>query len=342
MTQQKNMNFISAPFGYLFKFFFDQTNNYLLSVIFLALIMHIILFLLDIKQRKNARILNRITPDINKLKEKYPNFNDDQNQSQKFQQELNQLYKENHYSGLTGCFSPILNLLFVIILYNIMTRPLTFLLDLSPEIIESLKNTLTEQGITISNYMQLDIMQYLSSCNQETLTALLPDISIANIPNMMLGQISLGIKPSLSWPLILIPIFACISTFLSTLPNKLLNKNQTSMSDIMSQSFDMGMKDNTENQTQEKQEEIKKLKKKMGKFAGWGLQIYSSALTVFISFKLPVIVAFYWMFRSVFNVIKDLILHKTFPPEENTTSMSKTLNNMPLFNDLKKNDGIRS
>ena len=67
---------ISIPLGYILKFCYNLTNNYLLSLLLFALVMQIILCPFSIKQQKNSIKQARLAPKVAALRKKYAGRND--------------------------------------------------------------------------------------------------------------------------------------------------------------------------------------------------------------------------------------------------------------------------
>lgn len=92
----------SIPFGYLIGFFYNITDNYILSLLFMTIAVKLVLLPSSIKQQKSTVKSQRLQPKIRRIKEKYAN-------DQKKQQEaMNELYSKEGYSSMTGGCLPML------------------------------------------------------------------------------------------------------------------------------------------------------------------------------------------------------------------------------------------
>ena len=66
-------NALAVPFGYILHFFYNFTDNYLLSLFVLVLIVKLILLPSTISQQKGAAKQIRLQPKVNKIRQKYSN-----------------------------------------------------------------------------------------------------------------------------------------------------------------------------------------------------------------------------------------------------------------------------
>ena len=67
----KIFELIAIPFGYVMKFAYSLTHNYLLAILLFTVIMEIILSPLAIKQQKNQIKQARLAPKVAAIRKKY-------------------------------------------------------------------------------------------------------------------------------------------------------------------------------------------------------------------------------------------------------------------------------
>ena len=90
-------DYVKLPFSYLLRWLYDFTQNYGLALILFAIIVLIILFPTTVMSKKSMMKMSRLTPQVKALEAKY---GDDK---QKYQEEVNKLYKEEGTGGCSGC-----------------------------------------------------------------------------------------------------------------------------------------------------------------------------------------------------------------------------------------------
>lgn len=111
-------NWLFAP---ILKLFLTITNNhYALSIFLFTLAVNIILIPLSIKSQKSAVSQLKIKPKLDELKKK---CGDDK---QKYNQGMQQIYRENNVSMGGGCLPMIVRLVLVMSVYWLVLSPLTY------------------------------------------------------------------------------------------------------------------------------------------------------------------------------------------------------------------------
>ncbi|MEG2003381.1 MAG: membrane protein insertase YidC, partial [Clostridia bacterium] len=120
------LSFLYIPFGYVLKLCgILSGNHYVLSLLFFALIMQIILFPLGIKQQKSSVKMAKINPKVQLVREKYKGRNDRPTQ-QKMNMEIQDLYTKEGYSQLAGCLPLLIQLPIILALFGVIRQPLTY------------------------------------------------------------------------------------------------------------------------------------------------------------------------------------------------------------------------
>lgn len=108
--------------GFIIKFIYDFVQNYGLAIILFTIVIKMILLPLNIKSQKSMRKQQKIQPYIMELQEKY------KNDQQKLQQEMMKVYKNNNVSMTGGCLPMLIQFPILIGLYQVIQRPLQYML----------------------------------------------------------------------------------------------------------------------------------------------------------------------------------------------------------------------
>ena len=66
---------LAVPFGYALSFLFEITNNYLLSLLLITLIIRLLLLPQAVTQQKNSAKQMRLQAKVNKIRAKYSTLN---------------------------------------------------------------------------------------------------------------------------------------------------------------------------------------------------------------------------------------------------------------------------
>lgn len=86
-------------------------GNYGIAIIIVTILMRILIFPLTLKQEKSMKKMREFQPEIDKLKEKYKN--DPQKQNEK----IMELYKENKINPMGGCWPILIQMPIFVALY---------------------------------------------------------------------------------------------------------------------------------------------------------------------------------------------------------------------------------
>lgn len=131
------------PFGYLISFVYSLTHSYTLAIVAFGIVVLVVLFPLNIKQQKNSQKQAALRPKEERIRKKYAGRTDRVTQ-QKMQQEIMELYQEEHFSPLGGCLPLIVQLVLIICLYTVVQNPLTYVAHLDADTVTNIKTVYTE------------------------------------------------------------------------------------------------------------------------------------------------------------------------------------------------------
>ena len=117
---------ISKPFGMLMRGLYALTGNYMIAIFLFTLVCEIILIPMQIKQQKNQIKQASLAPRTHAIRKKYAGRNDQATQ-QKMQNEIMDMYQEEHFNPASGCGTLLIQFPIIILLYNVIRKPLTFI-----------------------------------------------------------------------------------------------------------------------------------------------------------------------------------------------------------------------
>lgn len=109
-----NLDFIEQPIVTLLKHLHGYLGNYGLAIISITIIIKILLLPLTLKQDKSMKEMRRLQPEIEKIKEK---FKDNQQEQSK---QMMELYQKHQINPMAGCLPAILQLPVLWGLYNVL------------------------------------------------------------------------------------------------------------------------------------------------------------------------------------------------------------------------------
>ena len=118
---------VTVPFGFILKLLYDLTTNYGVAIILFSILVKLVLLPMNAKGKKSTMKMSRLTPDIERIKKKYP---DDTNKQQQLTQEL---YKKEGGSTCGGCIWSFIPLLILFPLYTVIRQPIEYMLGETAE-----------------------------------------------------------------------------------------------------------------------------------------------------------------------------------------------------------------
>lgn len=110
--------FVSIPFLYLLHFFHRFTGSYGVDIILLTVLIKILLAPLTHKSFVSMKAMQKLQPQMEKIKEKYGN------DKEKLNKEIMELYRRNGVNPLGGCLPMVLQFPVFIGLYNALSTPI--------------------------------------------------------------------------------------------------------------------------------------------------------------------------------------------------------------------------
>lgn len=265
---------LSWPFAWVLTFLYLAFKNYGLTLIVFTILIRICLLPLGIKQQKTSLLQVKYQPKIKEIQDKY------KNNKVKMNEEMQKLYQEEGYNPLGGCLPMLIQLPIILILYNIITRPLTNICGMTSGKIQQVVAALNDLGITVSSKsnQQIQLARVIHE-NKDALSGVLP-ANYLNIDFNFIG-IDLSQIPKLKElsPLLLIPILAALTGFLVGYISQKYSAVQAQGS----------MK---------------------------ALMYMSPLLSLFYAFIFPAGVGLYWIMSNITSALQSLYLGNKYNPKE--------------------------
>ena len=115
------MGAISNLFGYLLNWLYQIFNNYGVAIIVFSVLLRIILIPITIKQQKSMKKSAEMQEKMSEIQRKY------RNNPEKLNQETIELYKREKMSPFTGCLSSILQIIIILAVFYLVSKPLTYM-----------------------------------------------------------------------------------------------------------------------------------------------------------------------------------------------------------------------
>ena len=117
LEQAKDYGFFSVlakPLMHVLKFFYGYIGNYGFSIILLTICIKLIFWPLTQKSYKSMKGMQKLQPQMQKMREKYSN------DKQRLNQEMMSFYKENKVNPLGGCLPMLIQIPVFFALYQVL------------------------------------------------------------------------------------------------------------------------------------------------------------------------------------------------------------------------------
>ncbi|HHV28526.1 YidC/Oxa1 family membrane protein insertase [Acetivibrio mesophilus] len=277
------MGIISQFLGQILVFIYENLTfgSYGLAIILFTIFVKLLLLPLTIKQYKSSAKMQEIQPLIQEVQRKYKN--DPELQSQ----EMMKIYKEHNFSPTSGCLPTLIQLPIMFSLYYVIREPLTYMFNMTKEQIETLVNQLNQATNGLPQINMKNIYFQIE--------AALRSGKLDVVENLGFIKFDLGKIPKLNFtedvatylPLLLIPILAVVSTYISS--KMIMVRTQNSK--------------NSKNSKNQKQDDMSTSMNKSMLFVG-------PIMTGIISFQAPAALGLYWLTSNVFQIIQQYLINK--------------------------------
>ncbi len=217
---------ITTPLGYIISFIYDLVQNYGFAIIIFTLIVKIIMLPLVIKQQKSTVQMQKIQPELQAIQKKYAN------DQQRLSQETMKLYKKYNINPAGGCLPLLIQLPIVFGLYQVITRPMQYILHMGTDLIQKVADILKEGGFiteAVANFATKQNQITVASSMAENLAFVQEKVGSAlSTLNFDFFGLDLSLTPSFSQPSILwvIPVLSAVTAYLSGKITTKLSGNQ--------------------------------------------------------------------------------------------------------------------
>ena len=259
---------IAQPFGLFLKYLYELFGNYGWALVVFTIIVNIIIMPLTLKQQKSAAEMQKIQPKIKEIQKRYAN--DKEKQSQ----ELMKIYKENGVNPAGGCLPLLIQFPIIIILYQVIMKPLTYMYSVSDANIKKLQELL---GYGTDKFVQ----------QIELARNITPQIrnmeEFKHIPaiNFNFFGLDLGATPTFALnALLIIPVLAALTSYvLTTMSQKISNQpgsDNPAASSVSAMSKVMPL------------------------------------ITAFFTFSLPAGIGLYWVIGNVVRIVQQYFINERF------------------------------
>ena len=289
--------YICVPFAWLVRLFYNLTNSYGVALILFTLVIKLIMLPFQMKSKKSMMRMSRVSGQMQELQKRYA-----KNQA-KLQEEMQKLYEEEGVNPMSGCLWSLIPFPILIALYSIIRQPITHFMMLSKDVLQTVVQSAADSDVNLTNIVMMDKatgtpvlkdgLYQLASYGQINLVKAVQEMGLSTPEgwfdmNYNFLGLDLTATPweyvknfTFTWAVIgviLIPILAGLSQFVFS---KLTMKTQPQADAAGGASMK-------------------------------SMMYMMPLMSVYIAFIMPAALGVYWIAQSVFSLIQEAILNKTF------------------------------
>lgn len=284
--------FFARIFGYVLNFIYGIVNNYGLAIIIFTILLRLILLPSNLKQQKTMKKTAKIQKKMNEIQDKYSN------DPVRLNQEVRNLYAEEHMNPFSGCLSSILQIIIVISMFMLVSNPLTYMKQLSNDKIKDYTKQVKEQndGENI-NYIEIAIIKSLGKTEKEVnLNMDFLGLDLSDVPSKNYKDLKVFIIP------LLYVSTSILSMKLTTAMTEKKKKNEAIKAE----------KEDEKLVKVEKKSEEEDAMESMNRTMRYMMPV----MTVSIALIAPLGLALYWFVSNLLMILERLFVNKFVKEEE--------------------------
>ncbi len=280
------MKWLLDALGSMLAWFDSWSGSYAIALLFYALVFKVLFLPFAIKQQKNQIGMAKLTPKIYLIRAKYRGRNDRVTQ-QKMQQEIMELQQKEGYSPLSGCLPMLIQLPLIILLYNVIRRPLYYIARMPDTLIGNFSVALNEKD-------EIKLISKLLDPNNKAIVDTITSEGkyfsdyAAKIPDFNLWRMNLADTPTFKpfTLLILIPVIAAALQWFTMWVTRKLNSNPMTAIQGQDPQTQMSMRI---------------------------MDLIFPLMTLWLAFSFSGMLGLYWIYQSVIAIVQTVIISKTMP-----------------------------
>ena len=280
--------FFANIFGYVLNFIYGIIGNFGIAIILFTILLRLILLPMSIKQQKTMKKTAKIQGKMKELQDKYSN------DPVRLNQEVMNLYAEEKMNPFSGCLSSILQIIVVIAVFFVVSRPLTYMKKIPEAKINEYKTSITEQIGNNQNYIEISIIKYLSKTED-----------LVNINMDFLG-LDLSDIPSQDYTDIKVFIIPALYIITSIVSTKLTMASTKNKKDVKVTKEDKKLM-----KADDKEDEMEMVDA-MNKNMTYMMPI----MTVMVALIAPLGLALYWFESNLIMIVERIMMKKIIKEEE--------------------------
>lgn len=286
------MGAIANLFGYLLNFLYNIFNNYGIAIIIFSIILRVILMPVTISQQKTMKKSAKIQEKMNEIQKKY------KNNPEKLNQETIELYKREKMSPFSGCLSSILQIIIILSVFWLVSKPLTYMKKVNTDIINGYIEEIKNEDGKSSAYPEIQVIQKKASEDDRVnINMNFFGLDLSKVPNQNMSD----------YKVYIIPALYVITSFISIkITNGKKKKDRVlQLEEKTASDKEDSTEKSDENESLEAMQEMSK-----------GMNYMIPIMSISIAFIAPLGLALYWLISNILIIVERMIIDKIYEFKE--------------------------
>lgn len=268
-------DFFANIFGYVLNFIYNFVGNYGLALIIFTVLLKLAMLPMSIKQQKTLKKNTKIQAEVKVLQDKYAN------DPVRLNQEMMDLYKSENMSPFSGCLGSILQLIIILSIFFLVSRPLTFMLHVDSEVVDGYVKEIQEQKNEKASYQEIAVIREKGAEDERVrINMNFLGLDLSQVPSQNYSD----------WKVFIIPVLYVVTSIASM-------KLTTSMQNA---------KKDEEEKPADKKDEEEDTMAEMNKTMNYMMPFMS----VSIALIAPLGLALYWFVNNLIMIVERLVINK--------------------------------
>ena len=275
-------NFFANIFGYVLNFIYNLVQNYGIAIIIFTILLKLCMLPMSIKQQKTLKKSAKVQEELKILQDKYAN------DPVRLNQEMMDLYKKENMSPFSGCLSSILQMIIIISIFVLVSKPLTFMLHADTNLINNYITEIQAGKEEKEPYEEIAVIREKSNEDKRV---------YINMDFLGLDLSSIPAQNMSNWKVFVIPALYVITSIISM-------KITTSMQQTSKPKEEIEKTDKKENEEEDVVADMNK-----------SMTYFMPIMSVSIAIIAPLGLALYWLVSNLLMIIERLVINKFFKEE---------------------------
>lgn len=275
-------NFFANIFGYVLNFIYNLVQNYGIAIIIFTILLKLCMLPMSIKQQKTLKKSAKVQEELKILQDKYAN------DPVRLNQEMMDLYKKENMSPFSGCLSSILQMIIIISIFVLVSKPLTFMLHADTNLINNYITEIQAGKEEKEPYEEIAVIREKSNEDKRV---------YINMDFLGLDLSSIPAQNMSNWKVFVIPALYVVTSIISM-------KITTSMQQTSKPKEEIEKTDKKENEEEDVVADMNK-----------SMTYFMPIMSVSIAIIAPLGLALYWLVSNLLMIIERLVINKFFKEE---------------------------